>query len=566
MSEKTTPGDSLSKDRMRILENLHDGLARKLASSFSTVQRSVVDCDIAFVDQTSYGEFVKSLPNPSCSYTFSLEPFGGKVVLDYSLPTAYSFIDRQFGGTGGNPPSEARPLTAIERTVMGRVLKRSLADLETTWGALFPVQARDAQLETNPGYLRVAENSAHVILVAFEVNSQHASGLVRLCYPFESLGPALTVLKPGVPGVSRAAGGVSTAAVKSPAPPQISADASLEEVAAQHPAIVAGALEGLLADSGNARGPWKAAVLVACLPKPVTPNLIHQLSSEGREALAKAVQDLKMVTAANREEVFAEVKGRLVRGDYVLQGAAESAKQALAGGEMSTSGFYLLRHVAANQIIPFISKEHPQTIALILSQLEAKQAAGVLEGFSDALAADVAYRMGCMENISPVVLRELEVNLAEALATLIEGRVTEVGGPKAVAEILNSTGRTTEKTILERLDKQDPEFGEDVRNLMFVYDDIANLTDAEVGLVLEEVEEMDLAVGLKGADEAMKKKVFRVVGEERAEVLKGKMDFSGPVRMSDVEEVQLRTVAVVRGLEREGKVKVVRGDSGDLWV
>ena len=94
----------VSKDQQRTLENLHSNLSRMMASSFSTIQRSVVDCDIAFVDQTTYAEFIMSLSNPSCSYTFTIEPLGGPAIIDFSLPVAYSFIDRQFGGTGGNPP------------------------------------------------------------------------------------------------------------------------------------------------------------------------------------------------------------------------------------------------------------------------------------------------------------------------------------------------------------------------------------------------------------------------------------------------------------------------------
>ncbi|MDA0711425.1 MAG: flagellar motor switch protein FliM [bacterium] len=184
----------VSKDQQRTLENLHSNLSRMMASSFSTIQRSVVDCDIAFVDQTTYAEFIMSLSNPSCSYTFSIEPLGGPAIIDFSLPVAYSFIDRQFGGTGGNPPQEARPLTSIERTVMSKVVTRTLADLESTWEALLKIQVSDAELETNPEFMQVAAPSDTVVLIAFEVNSQHASGLVNLCYPYFTLEPVMAYL------------------------------------------------------------------------------------------------------------------------------------------------------------------------------------------------------------------------------------------------------------------------------------------------------------------------------------------------------------------------------------
>jgi flagellar motor switch protein FliM len=184
----------VSKDQTRTLENLHSNLARLMASSFSTMQRSVVDCDIAFVDQTTYAEFIMSLSNPSCSYTFTIEPLGGPAIIDFSLPVAYSFIDRQFGGVGGNPPQEGRSLTSIERTVMTKVVTRTLADLEATWEQLIKIQVSDAELETNPEFMQVASPSDTVVLIAFEVNSTHASGLVNLCYPYFTLEPVMAYL------------------------------------------------------------------------------------------------------------------------------------------------------------------------------------------------------------------------------------------------------------------------------------------------------------------------------------------------------------------------------------
>ena len=143
-----------------------------------------MDVDIAFVDQTTYAEFIMSLSNPSCCYIFTLEPLGGPAVLDFALPVAYSFVDRQFGGKGNTPAGDARVLTSIERAVMAKVISRTLEDLEATWETLLKIQTSDAELETNPEFMQVAAASDTVLLIAFEINSQHASGLVNLCYPF----------------------------------------------------------------------------------------------------------------------------------------------------------------------------------------------------------------------------------------------------------------------------------------------------------------------------------------------------------------------------------------------
>jgi len=226
----------------------------------------------------------------------------------------------------------------------------------------------------------------------------------------------------------------------------------------------------------------------------------------------------------------------------------------------------MLRNVDPNQIIPFIAKEHPQTISLILSQLDSSQAAGVLNGLPEELQADVSYRIAMMENISPEVLRELEESLAQDLQTILGGQITEIGGPEAVAEILNRTGRSTEKAVLERLDAQDPELAEEVRNQMFVFDDIAKLTDREIQMILREVDTKDLAVALKGGSEELQDRIFGNVSERVGTMIKEEMEFSGPVRMSDVEDVQLRVVQTVRQLEEAGQVTIVRGDSTDSFV
>ncbi|MDP6779598.1 MAG: FliM/FliN family flagellar motor switch protein [Candidatus Latescibacteria bacterium] len=184
----------VSKAQVRTLENLHSNFARILAASFSSIQRSIVDVDIAFVDQTTYAEFIMSLSNPSCSYTFNVEEFGGPAILDFALPLADQFIDRSFGGVGADPPQEPRVITAVERQVMGKAVTRALSDLEATWEPLLKIQVSDAELETNPEFIQVASPSDTVILIAFEVNTQHASGLINLCYPYFTLERVMSLL------------------------------------------------------------------------------------------------------------------------------------------------------------------------------------------------------------------------------------------------------------------------------------------------------------------------------------------------------------------------------------
>ena len=324
----------------------------------------------------------------------------------------------------------------------------------------------------------------------------------------------------------------------------------------------------------------KIAILMISLGQDTTAEVMKYLTDMEVEMIAQAISEMEVVTTEQEDEVLEEFEVMLLAGKYVSQGGMDFARGALEKAmgprkaqalldrvsSTTTSGFYMLRNVDPSQLIPFISKEHPQTISLIMSQLDSAQAAGVLNGLPEEMQADVAYRIAQMDNISPEVLRELEDVLANELETIMSGQITEIGGPKTVAEILNSTGRSTEKAVLERLDAQDPELAEEVRNQMFVFDDIANLTDREIQMILREVDTKDLAVALKGGSEELQNRIFGNVSERVGTMIKEEMQFSGPVRMSDVEEVQLRVVQTVRQLEEAGQVTIVRGGSTDEFV
>ena len=177
----------VNKDQLRTLENLHDNFARLMSSTFSGAMGAVVDVDTAFVDQTTYAEFIMSLSNPACSYQFTLGPTNGQVIIDFAMPVVFSFVDRIFGGKGSSQGVDARTLTQIEMGVMAKILKRVVQDLEHTWQPILEVEISDIELETNPEFMQITAASEIVILLAFEVNSTNASGLVSLCYPFFTL-------------------------------------------------------------------------------------------------------------------------------------------------------------------------------------------------------------------------------------------------------------------------------------------------------------------------------------------------------------------------------------------
>ena len=323
----------------------------------------------------------------------------------------------------------------------------------------------------------------------------------------------------------------------------------------------------------------KVGIVMVALGEEVSGEVMKHLSDYEIEEITQAIASLKNISTELIDQVLDEFEQHLMAGEWIAQGGMDFARAALERavgprraqeilervGSKVSSGFYILKNVASDQIAPFISNEHPQTIALILSQLDSAQSAGILAQLAERLQADVAYRLATMENITPNVIKEIEEALEQSLKDILGGD-QDVGGPKVVADILNLTGSSVEKSVLDQMDGQDPEVAEAVRNLMFVFADIVKLTDREIQTLLREVDQKDLVIALKTAEDELKDKVLGNMSERVRTFVNEEMEFLGPMRVSEVEEVQLRVVQQVRQLEEQGQVTIVRGDSDDEFV
>ena len=308
-------------------------------------------------------------------------------------------------------------------------------------------------------------------------------------------------------------------------------------------------------------------------------EVMKHLTDYEVEEITQAIANLKVVSVDVMDQVLSEFETSLMAGEWINQGGMDFARQTLerAVGPRKaqeildrvsskvSSAFYMLRNVSPEQLAPFISHEHPQTIGLILSQLDPAQASGILSQLSERMQSDVAYRIATMENITPAVLKQIEESLEASLRDMLGGD-QDVGGPRVVADILNLTGSSVEKNVLDTMDSMDPETAEAVRNLMFVFEDLVRLTDREIQVLMREVDQKDLVVALKSASEGLKEKVLGNLSERVRQFITEEMEFLGPMRRSEVEEVQLRIVQQVRQLEEQGQVTIIRGDAEDAFI
>lgn len=325
----------------------------------------------------------------------------------------------------------------------------------------------------------------------------------------------------------------------------------------------------------------KAAVLLMILGPELSGQVLKHLDERYVEELSLEVARLDKVTSEHREQVIKEFHNVALAQDYISEGGLEHARRVLEAAfgpekakeileriqaAMQVVPFEFLKRADPSQLLSFIQDEHPQTIALILAYMPLNSAAMVLSKLSPDLRADVAARIAMMEQTPPEVIRRVEQVLEKKVSSLLNQEMSQAGGPKALVDLLNRVDRSTERMIMESLAESNPELAEQVKNMMFVFEDIVQLDDRAVQQVLREVDMKDLATALKSVKEDVQQKVFKNLSERAAAMLKEDMEFMGPVRLKVVEEAQQKIVAVIRRLEAAGEITIGRDGEEDVLV
>ncbi|MFC1512311.1 flagellar motor switch protein FliG [Candidatus Latescibacterota bacterium] len=326
----------------------------------------------------------------------------------------------------------------------------------------------------------------------------------------------------------------------------------------------------------------KAAIILIAMGKEISAQVMRHLSESEIEQLSMEIALVQNIDSKTEMAVLQEFFSMLKASEYISEGGMGFAQEVLEASlgksradsivrkvqeTINPTGFSLLKDVDPIHLLEFIRNEHPQTIALILSQLNPAQAAGVLGQLPEDVQTDVAMRVATMEKITPEVIHEVESVLDVHLKEVISGSLSASGGIKAVASILNLVDRSTEKSILTNMEMENPELTSNIKNLMFVFEDILILDDKSIQLILKEVDTKELAIALKAASDEFEEKIFKNVSERVATMIKEEMDYAGPMRLSVVEEAQQRIVEIVRRLEEEQQIIIVRGgEGGEIFV
>ncbi len=325
----------------------------------------------------------------------------------------------------------------------------------------------------------------------------------------------------------------------------------------------------------------KAAILFIALGPEYSAKLFQHMDDDEIERITLEIASHKQVSAEMKANVISEFYQMAMAKDYISTGGLEYAQNVLEkalGAEkamdiinrLTTSlqvrPFDFLRKTDPSQLLTFIQNEHPQTIALIIAYLEPDQAATVLGSLPTDVQADVARRIAVMDRTSPDIIREVERVLERKLSTLVNQDFTTAGGVEAVVEVLNRVDRTTEKSILEALEVDNPELAEEIKRRMFVFEDIVLLDDRSLQMVLREVDNKDLSLALKATPSEVSDKVYKNMSKRAADMLREEIEFMGPVKIRDVEEAQVKVVNIIRALEEKGEIVVSRGQGDEMFV
>lgn len=324
-----------------------------------------------------------------------------------------------------------------------------------------------------------------------------------------------------------------------------------------------------------------AALLIALGPRTASEIMKHISDESEVEHIALEIASLQKINPDVLNEILAEFYTLFQASGYLATGGVGYARQLLeeAYGDnqadkilerlvatLQTNPFDFFNNADPAQLATSFQNENPQLVSLVLAYLKPDRAAAVLSALSPEMQSEVASRIAEMDRTNPEVLREVERIMENKFSSVVTADFSMAGGVESLAEILNRSDRTTEKAILDGLEMKDPELAEEVRELMFVFEDIIHLDDRSVQRVLREVDTKDLALSLKGAGDDVKEKIYRNMSERASAMLADDMEYMGPVRAKDVQEKQTYVVGIIRALESAGEIVVSRGGEEDDFI
>ena len=318
----------------------------------------------------------------------------------------------------------------------------------------------------------------------------------------------------------------------------------------------------------------KAAAVIVALGSEHASEIYRHLSEEEIEQLTVEVAKLDKLSPEEMQEIIDDFYGLCTTQKIINEGGVLYAKNVLEkafGAQlassymeriskaMQTRSFEFIRKANYKNLMMMLQNEHPQTIAFVLSYASADQSSKIIAEFPKKLQIDVIKRIASLESVSPEIVSIVEAALEKRFSSVVSVDMTEIGGINFVADIMNHVNRTTEKYVFDELSKSDPALSDEIRKLMFVFEDILNLDDTTIQTVLRNIDTQDLVVAIKGSSEEIKQLLLNNISSRARENVLSDIEYLRNVRMKDVERAQQKIVDAIRVLEESGEISIARG-------
>ncbi len=330
-------------------------------------------------------------------------------------------------------------------------------------------------------------------------------------------------------------------------------------------------------------GSEKAAILLLNVGEELAAKVLKEMSQDEIQHLGNYMASMGTLSPDLAKAVNEEFLQRLMGGSRglsvgnvsnvrkLLEAAlgADAAESMISNLTVPTeeAGIETLRLLDSKTIANFLKNEHPQTIALILAHLDPEKCSEVLSALGEGIRGEVAYRMATLDRIPPQIINDLDTILGNELAASGSSQSQMVGGIHAVAELLNHVDKANENLIVSRIEELNPELAEQIRQMMFTFDDLVYVDDRGIQQIMRDVSNDELTISLRGASDEVKEKIFNNLSDRAAAMIGEDLEAMGPVRLSDVEKAQQNIVRIAKRLEDEGKIVIAgRGGGGDVLV
>jgi len=586
--------DKFSRDQIRTLAMMHETYARLCSTTLTGMLRMPVSMTLASVDQLTFGEFSKSIPNPSLIGIVNMAPLRGSAILEMDPSVTFAVLDRLFGGRGATLPAN-RELSEVEISVMEGLVIRLLVNLRESWSTVLDLKPKLSNIETDILFSQIVPPNDMVILITLRVKLGEVEGMVNFCVPYitiESLIGRLNakwlysaIRKPGenlakgtrIENLQHA--GLPLELARSTEPIPLPALAGLER----------GSLIPL-AEDGLVRLEAAGAALLTLRPgakKGESWEVVENGDGGGLDRIfapegeADRVDPMAGLTARVEEPLaalraeLAELSKGMKEGLEKLRKSQEDSKEqfqywvmqkeegAAAPEAQPEKPFQFLevlaRGGAEETIASFIAPETPQLIALVLSQLEGPSAAGVLSKLPAESQLGVVERLATLERVTPEVNREVARVLQRKLSVVAQDG-PRAGGIREVVAMLNHSPSEVEKRVVEALERQNPALAESIKQRMFTFWDLLLLDDASLDALVKKVAREDLLKALKTVDEPFRQALLPHLPAGDLAAFEADFSKMGRLRLTEVEEAQQRIVNVVRLMEEQGQIRIARKD------